>query len=229
MSLETKKEESVLSVAFFISSKIDLLRNNDSKRNEENLSENGEARGSPIKFDKATSDKPFAAKFSNCSRSAYCATGLLDKIQFAIVSFGGVGFIRPASATWGSLAAGILLYFIYPPLPFYFKLALIVLIFTLGVFLADHIEKKHNVHDPHFIVIDEVVGMLIVCFFLQPVMWHFGLAFLLFRVFDIAKLWPASIFDARKGGFSLMFDDVLMALPALGSLHLIIYLVEKWV
>ena len=64
----------------FISTLLDLLRNNDSKRNEENLSENGEARGSPIRFDKATSDEPLAAEFSNCSRSAYCAAGLISRL-----------------------------------------------------------------------------------------------------------------------------------------------------
>ena len=58
--------------------KIDLLRNNDSKRNAENLSENGEARGRRIGLDTTTSDEPFAAKFSNCSRNAYCAASLLQ-------------------------------------------------------------------------------------------------------------------------------------------------------
>ncbi len=141
----------------------------------------------------------------------------------SIVSLGGVGFIRPASATWGSLVAGIVLYFAAPYGTPLLRVTAAVAIFCFGWWLSNYIEKKTQLHDPYFVVIDELVGMMIVTLFLEPIWWHFVLAFIYFRIFDIAKLWPASIFDKRKGGFALMFDDVIMALPALLLLHLTLY------
>ena len=151
---------------------------------------------------------------------------LIPMIKKIIISLLGVGFIKPASATWGSLAAAIALYFTFPLLTTIpIKIGIILITFTLGTILSNQVEKKERLHDPHFIVIDELVGMMIVCFFLEQIWWHFAIAFVLFRIFDIAKLWPASIFDRKKGGFSLMIDDVIMAIPALASLHIIIYYV----
>jgi len=134
-----------------------------------------------------------------------------------------VGFLKPASATWGSLAAGVVLFFFFPFLGWIAKLIIIIITFVIGTILAEYIEQNTNLHDPHFIVIDEAVGMMITCFFLDQIWWHYVLAFVLFRIFDIAKLWPASFFDKRNGGFALMIDDVIMAFPALGVLHAILY------
>ena len=143
----------------------------------------------------------------------------------AIASLGGVGYIRPASATWGSLATGIVLFFLFPEMTLVQKGILILVVFICGVLIADYIEKQQQLHDPHFIVIDEAVGMMITTLFLESVWVHFFLAFALFRIFDIAKLYPASIFDKRPGGFAAMIDDVIMAIPALAVLHLILYVI----
>ena len=51
--------------------------------------------------------------------------------------------------------------------------------------------------------------------------------FLLFRLFDIVKPWPVKIADAKmKGGFGIMFDDVLAGLYALAAMQLALYLVR---
>ncbi|MDP2690886.1 MAG: phosphatidylglycerophosphatase A [bacterium] len=143
-------------------------------------------------------------------------------VSLLIASFFGAGYIRPASATWGSLASGISLFLFWPLLDLATKVTLIVVVFLLGVFLSDQIEKKEKIHDPYFIVIDEVVGMMITTLLLPQVLWQWVLAFFLFRFFDIAKLWPASYFDRRKGGFAIMFDDVLMGICSLVVLELIL-------
>ncbi len=139
-----------------------------------------------------------------------------------LVSLGGIGFIRPASATWGSAAAGVALYYLFPTTELSIKLIAIAAVFVIGVGAAQYVESKSKTHDPHFIVIDELVGMMIVSMFLDQIWWQFVLAFLLFRLFDIAKLWPASIFDKKSGGFSVMIDDVFMAIPALAILQIIL-------
>lgn len=143
----------------------------------------------------------------------------------ALVSFGGVGYIKPFSASWGSLAAGAVLFFIWPGLSVQIKLMITVVTFLVGVWCSDKIEKSCHIHDPHFIVIDEVVGMMITCFFLPTIWWQWGIGFVLFRFFDVAKLWPASIYDKRTGGFAVMIDDVFMALLSLGTLEVVLYFI----
>jgi len=144
---------------------------------------------------------------------------ILSKV---IVSLLGVGYLKPLSATWGSLASGIILYLFWPSLELWMKAIIIIITFCIGAWLADKIEKSDKLHDPHFIVIDEVVGMMIVTLFLTQEVWIWAMAFVLFRVFDIAKLWPASVFDKKTGGFFIMIDDVIMAIPALLFLQLIL-------
>ncbi|MFZ0105864.1 MAG: phosphatidylglycerophosphatase A, partial [Thiobacillus sp.] len=62
------------------------------------------------------------------------------------------------------------------------------------------------------IVWDEIAAFALVLVF-TPVGWLWtGIAFALFRLFDIVKPWPIRQFDARlKNGFGVMFDDLLAA------------------
>ena len=61
-----------------------------------------------------------------------------------------------------------------------------------------------------------------------PVTWQWILVgFVLFRVFDIVKPWPVKIADAKmKGGFGIMFDDVLAGLYALACIHIALQLLN---
>ena len=117
------------------------------------------------------------------------------------------------------MAAVIALLFWWPLVPLWGKLLIIVGTFSLGVKVSDEIEKERKIHDPSFIVIDEVVGMMITTLFLPDDLQLWFIGFLLFRVFDILKCWPASVYDKRPGGFAIMIDDVFMALPALAILQ----------
>lgn len=132
-------------------------------------------------------------------------------IAKSIASLFGVGYFWPFPATWGSAAVGIVLYFFWPGIPVEIKLVITVMMFILGVYLASLIERAENIHDPSFVVIDEAVGMMIATFLLSQFWWQWVLAFFLFRFFDILKPWPASWFDARRGGLNLMTDDVVAA------------------
>jgi len=133
----------------------------------------------------------------------------------AAVTFFGSGYLRPLSATWGSLMSGLVLFSFWPFADFWMKAAVILITFITGVKLSDYVENRDRVKDPKHIVIDELVGMMIVTLFLDQVWQHWIIAFFLFRIFDIAKIWPASIYNRKNGGFALMIDDVIMAIPAL--------------
>ena len=72
-------------------------------------------------------------------------------------------------------------------------------------------------HDPQWIVMDEVIGMLVTWSFVFPsVNYNVLLPVLgLFRVFDIIKIWPASYFDKKiKHGFGTIVDDIISGLMA---------------
>jgi phosphatidylglycerophosphatase A len=83
-------------------------------------------------------------------------------------------------------------------------------IFGLGVWSAGRAEEAMGVMDPGAVVIDEVVGQVI-AFLLQPTVgWKSLLGgFLLFRVFDTLKPFPARRFEHLPRGWGIMADDVM--------------------
>jgi phosphatidylglycerophosphatase A len=86
---------------------------------------------------------------------------------------------------------------------------------------------KTGFEDPGAVVIDEVAGQWLVLAVAPLDVWYFAAAFVLFRVFDIAKPWPVSWADRRiKGGFGVMFDDILAGLYGAAVLLVVLWLVE---
>ena len=121
------------------------------------------------------------------------------------------GYARKASGTCGTLVA-LPLNLLLLQLPAKGYGISLVIIFLLAVYTAGAAEKILDRKDPGAIVIDEIIGMLITLIAAPttPLVW--GLAFLLFRLFDIAKPWPVSWADRRlNGGLGIVMDDVLAA------------------
>src|SRR5207302_9670790 len=87
---------------------------------------------------------------------------------------------------------------------------------ALGCWAAGRVAAARGLHDPGFIVIDEVVAQWLVLL-AAPLDWRwYAAAFLLFRLFDIAKPWPIRLVERRvAGGFGIMLDDVVAAIYAL--------------
>ncbi len=120
----------------------------------------------------------------------------------------------------GSLAALLLaLPLQYLPLPAYSLLLLAA--FVIGVYCCGKTSRRMAVQDPGAIVWDEIVAMWLVLAFV-PATWLWWLcAFLLFRLFDIAKPWPIRWLDqTMKGGAGIMCDDLLAAVYAIALLLL---------
>ena len=63
--------------------------------------------------------------------------------------------------------------------------------------------------DPGNIVIDEVAGFLVANFLAPPGLMALALAFVLFRIFDIVKVFPASRLQTLAGGLGIVSDDVI--------------------
>ena len=131
----------------------------------------------------------------------------------------GAGYAPVAPGTAGS-ALGVLLFYLLPPLPPVFYAGILVAITLCAVGIAGAAERTLGTKDPPQVVIDEVAGQLIALAFL-PAHWGYLLAgFLLFRLFDIAKPWPANTINRHmKGGAGIVLDDVVAGVYANIVLH----------
>jgi len=94
-----------------------------------------------------------------------------------------------------------------------------VLLFVAGVWSAGKAEKVLGRVDPGQVVIDEVAGQIIT-FVATPRTTWMGLiaGFILFRVFDIVKPFPARRAERFPGGWGIMLDDVVAGLYSLIAL-----------
>lgn len=139
----------------------------------------------------------------------------------------GVGRIKKAPGTWGTLATIPLVIGLNSAGPFYY-LAALVLLLPVGI-LACHIYEQDNEgHDHKEIVIDEVLGFLITMIWL-PMTWQaILLGFALFRVLDIGKPLFIGYLDKKvQGGLGVMMDDV--AAGVIASLVLqVLYTQTNW-
>ncbi|KES18862.1 phosphatidylglycerophosphatase A family protein [Gilliamella apicola] len=137
---------------------------------------------------------------------------LTNPIHLLAVGLGsGMSPIMPG--TMGS-AMAIPLWLLFDGLQPYLYWVLIVVAFIFGCFLCQKTSDDTHTHDSGHIVWDEFVGMWITLFFIPQisVLW-IAIAFVAFRVFDMAKPWPIRWFDKRMpGGFGIMVDDVIAAI-----------------
>lgn len=125
-------------------------------------------------------------------------------------SFFFTGYIPYASGTFGSLLA--LLFFLIPGFENPYILVPLILIFSFyGIYVGTLFEKKYG-KDPAECTIDEAVGMWISLLFLPKNLILIGLTFLLWRVFDIIKPFPAKQSEAIPGGTGIMLDDIIAAI-----------------
>ena len=90
------------------------------------------------------------------------------------------------------------------------------LLFLVGVWSAGKAERVFGRVDPSQVVIDEVVGQIITFVATPRVTWR-GLlvGFILFRVFDIVKPFPARGAERIPGGWGIMMDDLIAGLYSL--------------
>jgi phosphatidylglycerophosphatase A len=91
-------------------------------------------------------------------------------------------------------------------------LALIAVLFAVGTWAAGRTGRALGIQDHTSMNIDEIVAFMLVLW-LTPSGWFWqALAFFAFRFFDVVKPPPIRYFDRSvKGGFGVMFDDLLAA------------------
>ncbi len=144
-----------------------------------------------------------------------------------LVTWFGSGLLKPASGTWGSLASLPFAYLILKYSDRNILLLASVIIFVLGVILSNLYIKGDKTKDPSEVVIDEVAGQWFTLFFISSIcLSEFIIGFILFRIFDALKPFPISWCDKNlKGGFGIMFDDMVAGLFA----GILLYLYNRFI
>lgn len=141
----------------------------------------------------------------------------LVKHPVMMLGFGfGSGLARKAPGTFGTLL-GMLLFI---PLLLWNEWAawgLFALSIVFGGVICGKSAELIGVHDHGGIVWDEFAGVWLVILCLPEQSWlYWILAFVLFRLFDIAKPWPIHIADQKvHGGAGIMLDDIIAAFYAI--------------
>ena len=144
---------------------------------------------------------------------------------WAVATVLGVGLLKPAPGTWGSIAA-VLLWLLFawaadptPPALRAVTLLAALLALVAGIPAASLVEAESEREDPGHVVIDEVAGqwiaLLAFCGYARANWQHALLALALFRVFDILKPWPARQLERLHGGTGILMDDAAAGVYAL--------------
>jgi phosphatidylglycerophosphatase A len=133
----------------------------------------------------------------------------------------GIGFL-PIPGTIGSLFTIVIYYLFNNYLNIIFFIFFIIFVFFYSLFFLNNtLNKSFSSSDPKEIVIDEFIGQSIPLLICGNNIFLIILSFLLFRLFDITKPWPASYFDLKiKNATGVIMDDIIAGLYT----FLIIYL-----
>jgi phosphatidylglycerophosphatase A len=137
----------------------------------------------------------------------------------------GAGYSPIAPGTAGSAVALVLLWLVP------FSRAGLVLFFVavtiIGTWAAHVVEAAIGDKDPGAIVVDEVAGMTLSVLLLPLTVPVLLAGFVLFRIFDVVKPFPAGRLQALRGGIGVMIDDLFAGLYALVIL-LVLRAVTGW-
>lgn len=127
-----------------------------------------------------------------------------------IATFFGIGYFPVAPGTVGS-AVALVIFWLLPNLGGSAIGIGLPVAFFIGVWTSTGAEKQLG-HDAHPIIIDEVVGQWLALALIPRGWLPWGLAFLLFRGFDIWKPFPIYRSQKLPGGWGIMMDDLLAAI-----------------
>ena len=135
----------------------------------------------------------------------------------------GSGFSPLVPGTAGTVV-GIPLYWLFSFFPWPIWLISILAFTCLAWYVSDEAERLFGRKDAPCIVIDEIAGFQWSLFLVTPTVSHVALGFVLFRLFDIVKPFPARLFQDRlPGGCGVVADDLAAGLYANLVLQALIY------
>ena len=125
----------------------------------------------------------------------------------------GSGYAPFAPGTAGSLV-GLALFWPLHHLALWAQAAATAVVFIVGVVAATHVARRLGIEDPGLVVADEVVGMWVSLLGVPLTGVTAVAGFVLFRVFDVFKPYPARDLERLPAGWGIMCDDVMAGVYA---------------
>jgi phosphatidylglycerophosphatase A len=142
-------------------------------------------------------------------------------VALLLASAFGVGRAPVAPGTAASLVTAVALWAI--PFSRAGLAATLVAVTAVGIWASHRAEHATGAKDPGVIVIDEVAGMMLSVLLLPLTLPVLLAAFVLFRVFDVWKPFPAGTSQELPGGWGVMVDDLVA-----GAYALVVLLATRW-
>ena len=109
-----------------------------------------------------------------------------------------------------------------------FNFIFLLIVIYPSIKLADSAEKFYKTKDPQQVVIDEVLGYWTGVLFIPFSFSYAVIAFILFRFFDITKLFPIRYFESLPGGLGIIMDDIIAGIYTLACMHIITYFLSQY-
>jgi len=134
--------------------------------------------------------------------------GALSSLALALATGFGSGYSPIVPGTAGSLV-GLILFLPAQALPPAGLLAAMAILVIAGVVAAGHVARLVGIEDPGIVVVDEVAGMWVSLLFLPLTPVTAAAAFVIFRIFDVVKPFPARRLEDLPGGYGIMCDDLM--------------------
>ena len=136
------------------------------------------------------------------------------------VSIFFVGYIKFAPGTFGTLVSLLIMYILFNilSLPLIILVIIFIFLFFISNYLINYFTLITNSYDSKHILIDELLGIFIIFLFYDLIFFFndiltYLLIFILFRFFDIFKIFPANFFDKHyKNGYGVILDDIIAGL-----------------
>ena len=161
---------------------------------------------------------------------------MLNKINFLFVTLFGIGKIKKIPGSFASLATTLFLFFLFHVLnvPPNIVLISVIIIFFISLYAVNIFIKDLENKDPKEVVIDEFIGQSIpLCLYevahnvqreTDQILKYYFIMFILFRIFDVTKPFPASYYEKNfKNSFGVIMDDVCAGLYVVAIL--VVYMI----
>jgi phosphatidylglycerophosphatase A len=132
----------------------------------------------------------------------------MTRLALAIATAGGAGYVPVAPGTAGS-AVGIALYFLTCRLSPTWQIVVLAVITVAGTWASSRAAIHFQRQDPSQVVVDEVAGQLLTLLLIGAGWMGALVGFLVFRVLDVLKPWPARRLESLPGGYGIMADDLM--------------------
>ena len=158
---------------------------------------------------------------------------MINKINVLFVTLFGIGKIKKIPGSVGSFVTVIFLFFLFHILNLSpnVVLFLIIIVFFISLYAVNVFIKDLTNKDPKEIVIDEFIGQSIpICLYevahnvprdFDQIIKFYFIMFVLFRIFDIAKPFPANYYEKNfKNSFGVIMDDICAGLYVVAILVL---------